>query len=87
MIQTSWDDHPSYLKSLLTFQMPTRDSFQPKWVLCSPNTHLDTVFIEKYFAWQSWFSTKDIIVLMCTSTFTIVFGNDADLALFKLTWL
>lgn len=87
MIQTTWEDHPSYLKTFLADTLPTRDSFQPQWVLCSPNKYWDKLFIEKYFAWQMWFATKDITVCMCTTTYTIVFGNDADLALFKLTWL
>jgi hypothetical protein len=87
MIIGTWADHPVHLKELVNNRLPSMEWGLPKWVVCSYNRAQDIEFLNKCTDWQQWIEDQNICAYICLVSCAIVFMNDEDVALFRLTWL
>lgn len=83
----TWDEHPEHLQLKVMLQLHKAGITDPKWVIYGSSLGAAFHFIDTSNDWNEWLKEHDILAYVCVSTFTIVFTNDDDLILFRLTWM
>lgn len=87
MMVTPWDDYPIHSKSWLRNTMTEPKHQNPILVLECSTTYETIRFLRQHELWRGWFDEHDITVVFDLVSYVMIFMNEADFALFKLTWL